>query len=132
MSQENVEVVERAWQALNRGDVDALVNLLTEDVDLRPPVHLVDGAVFTGHAGARAWWRRVQESWTALEGAPHELASAGEHVVMAIDMRVVGRESGVAASQRVFITYTLHNGKISASIAYPSDREALKAVGLEE
>jgi ketosteroid isomerase-like protein len=132
MSQANVVVVEQAWRALNRGDVDALVDLQTEDVDFRPPSHLVDGSVFTGHTGVRAWWERVQESWTELEGVPHQLACVGEHVVVAADMRVVGRESGVPASQRIFIVYTLRDGKISASIAYSSAREALEAVGLTE
>ena len=74
----------------------------------------------------------MQESWTELEGAPHALASVGEHLVVAVDMRVVGRESGVPVSQRIFNIYTLRDGKISASIAYSSEREALKAAGLRE
>jgi hypothetical protein len=43
MSQENVEIIEEAWRATNHGDVDALLGLLTDDVDLRPPSHRLDG-----------------------------------------------------------------------------------------
>jgi hypothetical protein len=56
----------------------------------------------------------------------------GEYVVMAIDTRLIGHESGVPMNQRQFVVYTLRGGKIAASIAYPGEREALKAVGLEE
>jgi len=132
MSQENVEIVEQAWRALNRGDIDALLDTQTEDVDFRPPAHLVDGTVFTGHAGVRAWFRRAQESWTELKGAPHVLACVADHVVVAVDLEVVGRESGVPATQRIFNVHTLRDGKMSASIAYSSEREALEAVGLED
>ena len=32
-----MEIVERAWQALNRGDLDAQLALMDEDVEFRPP-----------------------------------------------------------------------------------------------
>jgi ketosteroid isomerase-like protein len=132
MSAENVEVVKDAWRATNRGDVDALLSLMTDDVDMRPPSHRLDGIVFRGRPGVRAWAERTTETWSKLEGSPHEVASVGEHVVMAIDTRAVGHESGVPINQRQFVVYTLREGKIAASIAYPSEREALEAVGLAE
>ena len=35
--------------------------------DVRPPSHLLDGIVFLGHAGARAWMERAAETWRELE-----------------------------------------------------------------
>ena len=132
MSQENVETVEEAWRATNRRDIDALLDLMTDDVDLRPPSHMLDGIVFRGHAGVREWMVRTAESWSKLEGSPHEVASVGEQLVMAIDVRLIGHESGVSVNQRSFVVYTLREGKLGAIIAYPSEREALEAVGLSE
>ena len=132
MSQENVEIVKQGWRAINRGDTDALVDLMTDDVDLRPPSHMLDGIVFRGHAGVREWMKRQAESWSKLEGSPHELASVGEQLVMAIDVRLIGHESGVPVNQRSFVVYTLREGKVAAIIAYPGEREALEAVGLSE
>ena len=132
MSQEDVEIVKEAWRALNRGDIDALLTFHTDDVDFRPPSHLLDGTVFHGHAGVRAWWDRVTEVWSELEGSPSLLAAVGERVVMAIDMRLVGHESGVPVNQDFVNVYTLRNGMIAAAIAFRSEREALDAVGLEE
>jgi ketosteroid isomerase-like protein len=132
MSQENVEIVEEGWRAINRGDTDALLNVMTDDVDLRPPSHMLDGIVFRGHAGVREWMERQAESWSELEGTPHEVARLGDQLVMAIDVRLVGHESGVPVNQRSFVVYTFREGKVAAIIAYPGEREALKALGLSE
>ena len=132
MSKGNVEIVEEGWRAINRGDTDAVLELMTDDVDLRPPSHMLDGITFRGHAGVRAWMERMAESWSKLEASPHELASVGEQLVMAIDAQLIGHESGVPVNQRSFVVYTLRAGKVAAAIAYPGEREALEAVGLSE
>jgi ketosteroid isomerase-like protein len=132
VSQENVEVIREAWRATNRGDVDALLGLVTDDADFRPPSHRLDGTTFRGHAGVRAWMERMKETWSKLEGSPHEVASVGEHLVMAVDTRAIGHESGAPINQREFVVYTMREGKIAAIIAYPNERAALQAVGLEE
>src|SRR5437763_14664951 len=131
MSQANVEIVKEAWRAQNRGDIDALLTFFTDDVEFRPPSHLLDGTVFHGRPGVRAWWDRVTEVWSELEGSPSLLAAGGEQVVMAIDMRLVGHESGVPVNQVFVNVYTLREGRIAASIAFRSEREALEAAGLE-
>lgn len=130
MPGEKVEIVEEGWRAINRGDVDALLDFMTDDVDLRPPSHMLDGVTFRGHAGVRAWMERQTESWSRLEGSPHELATVGEHLVTAIDVQLIGHESGVPVNQRAFTVYTFRERKIAAIIAYPGEREALEAVGL--
>lgn len=132
MSRENVEVVRAAIEAFNNGDVDAVLGLATDDVDVRPPSHLLDGVVFRGHEGTRAWMERAAEIWREIEGSAQLLATAGEHVVMGIDIRSIGHDSGVPVDHRYIYVYTLREGKIAAAIAYPSEAEALKAVGLRE
>ncbi len=130
MPGEKAEIVEASWRALNRGDVDGQLDFLTDDVDLRPPSHMLDGITFRGHAGFRAWMKRQTETWSKLEGSPHELATVGEHLVTAVDVRMIGHESGVPLHQRAFVVYTFRESKIAAIIAYPGEREAREAVGL--
>jgi len=80
----------------------------------------------------RAWWDRVTDVWSELEGSPSLLAAVGEQIVMAIDMRLVGRESGVPVNQVFVNVYTLREGRVAAVIAFRSEREALEAAGLEK
>ena len=132
MSQENVEIVEGVWRAINRRDVEALLDLVTEDLDMRPPSYTLDAIGFRGHAGVREWMERVTTMWSEFNGSPGEVEVRGEHVVFAIDLHLIGRESGVPVNQRFFNVCTFRDDKVATSIAYPSKREALKAVGLEE
>ena len=41
MSQENVELVRALLEAFNKGDADAMLGPATDDVDVRPPSHLL-------------------------------------------------------------------------------------------
>ena len=133
MSQENVEVVRALLEAFNKGDVDAMLGLATDDVDVRPPSHLLDGIVFRGHAGTRAWMERAAETWRELEVVSAQLlGTVGEHVVMAQDVRSTGHDSGVLVEHRYIYVYTLRDGKVAAAIAYPGETEALEAVGLRD
>ena len=132
MSQENVEVINEGWRATNRGDVDGLLAVMADDVDFRPPSHRLDGTVFRGHAGVRAWMERIKETWSELESSPHAVASVGEQVVVVVETRAIGQDSHVPINQREFVVYSIRNGKIAALIAYGSKAEALKAVVLTE
>jgi ketosteroid isomerase-like protein len=122
------ELVVASIDAYNRGDIDAMLELVTEDVDLRPPSHLVDGVVFRGHAGMRSWAARAAEMWISANTTAQLIAESGDWLVIAIDYDLVARDSGVPVNQRAYTLYEIRDGKIAASIAYPSELEALGAM----
>jgi ketosteroid isomerase-like protein len=122
------DLVLASIDAYNRGDLEAVLELVTEDMDLRPPSHLVDGVVFRGHAGVRSWAARAADLWSAADTKAELIAESGDRLVIAIDYDLVARDSGVPVTQRAFTLYEIRDGKIAASIAYPSQREALGAL----
>ena len=110
MSQENVEIVRRGYEAFNRGDVDGVVGLLAPDFEyvasgLVPGV----GGVYRGAEGLRGvaetFWAEFDDPRTEV----HELIDAGDQVVASTTMRGHGKQSG-----------------------FPSRDDALEAVGLSE
>ena len=67
MSQENVELAYRSFDAVNRRDLDALLALMDEDVESVSRIVAVEGGLH-GHAGVRRWW----DSWFgAFPGLQH-------------------------------------------------------------
>jgi ketosteroid isomerase-like protein len=128
MAQGDAECVLASIDAYNRGDLETVLSMVTEDMDLRPPSHLVDCVVFRGHAGVRAWAARAQEMWSEARTTAHLVAGAGEHLVIAMDYDLVGRDSGVPVVARAYTLYEMRDGKIAASIAYPSEAEAISAM----
>jgi ketosteroid isomerase-like protein len=63
MSQENVDMVQRAFEAWNRGDIEGYVAHLSSDVEGVPVGAALEGKVCRGHDDVRAWWHAQSEVW---------------------------------------------------------------------
>ena len=122
MSQENVEIVRRAWafegEALEHFDPDFVWNRLDEAT-----VHSRDAALQS--------YERWKDAWEDLEERPEEFLDAGDHVVMTSYFRGRGLRSGVEVETRIYEVYTLLNGKIVRSDEFAEREEALEAAGLQ-
>ena len=70
MSQENAEIVQRAFEAWNRGDIEAYLAYLSSDVEAVPVGAALEGEVCRGHNEARAWWQAHSEIWETFCCAP--------------------------------------------------------------
>jgi ketosteroid isomerase-like protein len=55
MSQENVELGKRAYEAFNRRDLDGFLALMDPDVEALPRTLGIEGGAYTGHDGMRRW-----------------------------------------------------------------------------
>jgi|ERR1700733_1284677 len=134
MSQENVEIVRRSWQAFVDGGLDALMEYFDPEINWRA----IEGApddVGEMH-GKDAVHRYLQDWLDTFEGitsSPTELIDAGDHLVVAA-MYVTGRArlSGIETELRYAIAYTVRDGRIVRGREYADRDEALKAVGRAE
>jgi hypothetical protein len=68
MSQENVEVVQKAVSALNERDIDRYLACCTDDVQLLPPTAAVEGA-YEGPSGIRRFFADFLDRDEALQAA---------------------------------------------------------------
>ena len=60
MSQENVELIQRAFEAFNRRDLDAFLELMAPEVEFTPYERALEGlGPYRGHDGVRTWWEEV-------------------------------------------------------------------------
>ncbi len=62
MSQENVELVHRAIDAVNRRDLAALLAVMDDDVEAAPLMAAMEGG-YRGHDGIRRWWENLHDVW---------------------------------------------------------------------
>ena len=58
MSQENVEIVRRAFDAVNRRDLDGFLALMDDEVEAVSVLVAMEGE-YQGHAGIRRWWQNL-------------------------------------------------------------------------
>ena len=128
MSQENIALVKGAYEAFQRGDIDAVMKAFDPNIEWYSP-----GPAELPTAGKRRGQAEVSQFFAALDGfvefqrfEPKEFLAAGDKVI------VLGQDtSRVKATGRVVESewahvHTIHNGKVARFHEY-SDTSPLVA-----
>jgi ketosteroid isomerase-like protein len=133
MSQENVEIVRRANEALNRGDIEEFLTFYDENVEAEDLMNAPDvPRVVHGIQGFRQMLMAWVEAFDEFRAEIIEYIDEGHHVVCVTDYHGKSRE-GLATQMRVADVFEVRGGKVvRATLSYASREEALEAVGLSE
>jgi ketosteroid isomerase-like protein len=137
MSEENVELVRRVYDANARGDAAAVLALYDPKVEWdisRAPARdlLGEPHVFHGHDGLRGFFRAWYEAWGHVEADLEDLIDAGVQVISVETTRGRGRASGVEVELPHAAVWTVRDGKIIRVVWFGTRAEALEAAGLSE
>ena len=114
MSQENVEIVRRAYAAFNRRDFDALLEFWDPDVEWHQITQFPDRAVYRGPEEIRDRFltQQLVEQFGDFRIDVEEFVDAGDHVVMIGHILAHGSASGVPIRLRVVNILEMRNGKL--------------------
>ena len=135
MSQENVELLKKAYEAFARGDVEAVLERLDPDVDWRPAIAPILGVdAVRGREAVRDFLTRdLFEGFDQFRAEPLEFDDLGDDAVL-VTARYVGRgeSSGIELDQTFATLYRLRDGKAVSMRDYSTRAQALEAAGLSE
>lgn len=134
MSQENVDIVRRVYQAVGQGDTEGVLAAYDPAVewDFRtsPFRDFLRENVYVGHEGIRRFIReRYSDAWADIEDHLEELIDAGEHVVSVVTSRGHGLASGVEVGRKHAGVWTIREGRITRVAWFATRDEALEAAG---
>lgn len=134
MSRDNVEVVQRLWQAYADAGLDGLATFFDENISWRA----IEGAPddvgeMHGVEAMRRYLGDWLETFEDITSVPTEALDLADDRVLAV-LRVKGRArlSGIETELSYAVIYTVRNGKIVQGREYVDRDEALKAIGMEE
>ena len=133
MSQDNVELVQRAFDAFSVGGVEAALPFYSRDVVMYSVPEWPEDPLYRGHDGARkltgAWTDNFDEwGWEV-----HELRDVGTGVVALVEMTGGIKDSGVPIRQPVGIVCSdFRDGTVGEFRFFLTWQAALEAVGLAE
>ena len=134
MSQENIKIVRDSAAAYSRGDLDALSEYWTDDIDHRAAEGALDDrGPIHGKAEMRAYLQDWLDMFDPITVEPLELIDAGGDEVVAV-LKFGGRAklSGVETDLTYAALYTIRDGKIARGREYWTKEQALEAAGLSE
>jgi ketosteroid isomerase-like protein len=131
VSQQNVELARRGIDALNRGGVEAVIELCDPEVEwIAIPGFLPDAEDFHGREGVRAWFEKVGDTLGEIEWDAEEIADCGDRLLVALRLRGSGRTSGIEAEMRIYQAWSIRNGRLVRLESYLTREEARKAAEL--
>jgi ketosteroid isomerase-like protein len=127
------DLASAVFDAFNRRDVEAGVELVHEDIEfLAATAEMAnDGKPYVGHAGMRKYYADVAAVWIELEVTPTEIREVGD-AVLALG-RVYGRASGgyIQDSPAQWVM-RFREGRVSWIRVFTNRSAAFAEVGLGE
>ncbi len=132
MSQENVEVVRRAIEVFNRDGAEAVTAFFDPELEWHDLPEQPDAGVHHGRKGFLAAHQQFAGGFEDFRVLVDEIFTHGNQVITYHSTVARGRGSGAPFEQRGAGVWTFRNGFIVRVEWFGTQREALKAVELEE
>ena len=74
-----MELIQRAFEAFNRRDLDAFLELMDPGVEFTPYERVLEGlGPYRGHDGVRTWWDEAFTVFPAFRVEPGEIRDHGD------------------------------------------------------
>jgi ketosteroid isomerase-like protein len=129
MSRENLELTYRAYDAFNRRDLDAFLELMHEEVEVESRLVAMEGG-YHGHEGTRRWWSNFLGILPDYTVEVERVRDLGDVTVA----QLCGRGHGAASATPLVETFwqatRWREGKCVWWRNFSTEAEALEAAGL--
>jgi ketosteroid isomerase-like protein len=115
----NAGVVQETYEAVGHGDIPALLDLLTDDVEwtFQGPSTIPFAGTRRGREGVAEFFALVGEILKFREFEPREFVAQGDTVVVLGFERSLVKPTGRTFEQEWAHVYTLRDGKVAAFLA---------------
>jgi ketosteroid isomerase-like protein len=130
VSNQNVEVVQRLYDAFNSGDMASILELIDADFEaVVPPAFSAEPDTYRGHAGIRRYFESFREAMSEIRFEPQQFWDVGHSVVVAARLTAQGRRTAIPVEQQFAQLWRIRDGRATAVRTYVSVAEALAAAG---
>jgi ketosteroid isomerase-like protein len=134
MSRENVEAFKRGIDAVNRRDIEALLDVLDPEVEWHParPPRSPPPLAYRGHEGVREFFRELYEDLAEIHAEYSDSRDLGDRIVVIGNLRTRGKGSGAVTESPIGWLVEFKDGQVIRIDDYLDPTEALEAAGLRE
>ena len=132
MTDDDFEVVRRAWAAASRGDVDSMLQDLHPEVVAVPFGAAMETEAYRGRQEVLGWWQNeILATWESFQVLPEKFERAGDKLLVTGRWNARGKESGVDLDVPASWVIEVRDGKIAYWQTYTDHAEARRDAGLD-
>ena len=126
MSEADVQLVRTVFDAINRRDVQAVLDAYHPEADMSTLTsELVQGKAYRGHSGIREYFSSFADVWEELRLEPEDIRDLGDRILVVGRWSSRGKESGAEVESPAAWIFAVRGGRIVFSRAYRDAEEAL-------
>jgi hypothetical protein len=129
--QEDVERLRGAYQAFNEGGVEAILERLAPEFQVRDRESAPDRQTRYGKEGIKQLFDSYMEAFDALGFEPEEFIDAGDQIVVSLHQRIRGKGSGAEVVARIAHVWTMRGGAPFRLRIFADKEKALEALRAE-
>jgi uncharacterized protein len=120
-----IDQLRRGYEALNRGDVSVVLELLDPDIEWHEPAPSPDEGSHRGRDSFEQFFCGWIESFEGFRIEPEEVVERGDRLIAIVRQSGRGRASGVEVEARLAHVWTVEDGRAVRCEAVPDADEAL-------
>jgi GT2 family glycosyltransferase/ketosteroid isomerase-like protein len=129
MAKDNVDVVQHAWDAFARGDINAAVEPIAPTAETRVPGSVPWGGTYIGPDGFREFLYKLDQAFDQFKATPDKVLGADDnHVVVIAKTKGKAKGGGTVEGSNVWI-YQLRDGMIADAESWGDTAQVLEALG---
>jgi uncharacterized protein len=129
MAKDNVDVVQGAWDAFARGDIDRAVEVFAPNAETRISESVPWGGTYMGPDGFRDFLYKIDKEFDQFKATPEKVLGADDnHVVVVAKTKGRTKSGGVIEGSAVWV-YQLRDGLIADAESWTDTARVLEALG---
>jgi ketosteroid isomerase-like protein len=126
VSEANVELLRRGYEDFRTRGIEAVIEHLDPDVEVKPIDEAPGSQTYHGHAGFRRYLESIADVFGEFGWDAGEMVDVGSHVMVETLFHAQGRSSGIPVRATVYFVWSFRDGKVVRVRGY-MDRAAAMA-----
>jgi ketosteroid isomerase-like protein len=128
MSETNLEVARRGYEAFSRGDFEWIATQMAPEIVWHDASEIPGARRRAGIEEVRAFLESFPRIWDEPRFEPEELHAAGDTVVALVRFSGRGRNSGAEVSRELAHLFELRSGRVERVVTYFDREQAMLAL----
>ncbi len=128
MAQDNVDVIESAYSAFGKGDIETVLGYFADAAEIVAPETLPFGGTYEGPEGMRTFLAKALEHFADFKSIPEKVLGADDNHVIVVVRNTGKTKAGNRTEQRAAWIYQLRDGAITSAHLFTDTAATLEAL----